>query len=160
MATELTITRLPRDFDRWNDLLVLIMRSFAYMDGVIDPPSSAHRLTPSNLRDKAKDEVCFIATLDERLVGCIFAAERSDAFYVGKLAVDDSARGLGIGRALMLAAERHAIAEGKPVLELQTRIELAANHATFAKMGFIEFERTAHDGFDRPTSITFRKTLR
>ncbi|MDH4986393.1 GNAT family N-acetyltransferase [Aminobacter anthyllidis] len=159
MAAQVTTTRLPQDFEHWDDLLDLIMRCFAYMDGVIDPPSSAHRLTPANLRDKAKDEVCFIATLEGRLVGCIFAAERSDAFYVGKLAVDDSARGLGIGRALMLAAERHAIAQGKPVLELQTRIELATNHATFARMGFVEFERTAHDGFDRPTSITFRKTL-
>ncbi len=159
MTTELTITRLPPDFERWDDLLNLIMRCFAYMDGVIDPPPSAHRLTPSNLREKAKDEVCFIATLEGRLVGCIFAAERSNAFYVGKLAVDDRARGMGIGRALMQAAGRHAVEQGKPVLELQTRIELAANHATFARMGFTEFERTAHDGFDRPTSITFRKTL-
>ena len=157
--TEVTITRLPQDFDRWDELLELIMRSFAYMDGVIDPPSSAYRLTQANLREKAKDEVCFIAILDGLLVGCIFMAERIDVFYVGKLAVDDSVRGAGIGRALMLAAERHAIDQGKPVLELQTRIELAANHATFAKLGFAEFERTAHEGFDRPTSITFRKTL-
>jgi GNAT superfamily N-acetyltransferase len=160
MTTEVTITRLPEDFDRWAELLDLIMRSFAYMDGVIDPPSSAHRLTPANLRDKARDEICFTAMLEGRLVGCIFAAERGEVFYVGKLAVDDSARGAGIGRALMLAAERYAIEQGKPVLELQTRIELAANHTTFARMGFVEFERTAHEGFDRPTSITFRKMLR
>ncbi|AMS38948.1 GNAT family N-acetyltransferase [Aminobacter sp. NyZ550] len=160
MAGKADIARLTQAFDRWDELLGLIMRAFAYMDGVIDPPSSAHRLTAASLRDKAGDEVGFIATLDGRLVGCIFAAERDDVIYVGKLAVDDSARGLGIGRALMLAAERHAAERGKPVLELQTRIELAANHATFAKMGFVEFERTAHDGFDRPTSITFRKTLR
>lgn len=160
MAGKADIARLTQAFDSWDELLGLIMRAFAYMDGVIDPPSSAHRLTAASLRDKAGDEAGFIATLDGRLVGCIFAAERDDVIYVGKLAVDDSARGLGIGRALMLAAERHAAERGKPVLELQTRIELAANHATFAKMGFVEFERTAHDGFDRPTSITFRKTLR
>lgn len=159
MTTDLTIARLPQNFDRWDELLDLIMRSFAYMDGVIDPPSSAHRLSQANLLEKAKDEICFIATLEGRLVGCIFAAERTDVFYVGKLAVDDSVRGAGIGRALMLAAERHAIDQGKPFLELQTRIELTTNHATFARMGFVEFERTAHDGFDRPTSITFRKAL-
>lgn len=159
MNPDLTIARLPQDFDRWDELLDLIMRSFAYMDGVIDPPSSAHRLSQGNLREKTKDEVCFIATLEGRLVGCIFAAQRTNVFYVGKLAVDDSVRGAGIGRELMLAAERHAIHQGKPILELQTRIELTANHATFARMGFVEFERTAHDGFDRPTSITFRKAL-
>lgn len=157
--TGLIVTRLPEDFSAWAELHDLIMRSFAYMDGVIDPPSSAHRLTPANLRDKARNEICFIATLDGRLAGCIFAAERADAFYVGKLAVDDSARGMGIGRALMQAAEHHAVAQGKPTLELQTRIELEANHATFGRMGFVEFERTAHEGYDRPTSITYRKTL-
>ncbi|GAA2870127.1 GNAT superfamily N-acetyltransferase [Aminobacter niigataensis] len=157
--TGLIVTRLPEDFSAWAELHDLIMRSFAYMDGVIDPPSSAHRLTPANLRDKARNEICFIATLDGRLAGCIFAAERADAFYVGKLAVDDSARGMGIGRALMQAAEHHAVAQGKPTLELQTRIELEANHATFERMGFVEFERTAHEGYGRPTSITYRKTL-
>ncbi|AWC20565.1 putative acetyltransferase [Aminobacter sp. MSH1] len=157
--TGLIVTRLPEDFSAWAELHDLIMRSFAYMDGVIDPPSSAHRLTPANLRDKARNEICFIATLDGRLAGCIFAAERADAFYVGKLAVDDSARGMGIGRELMQAAEHHAVAQGKPTLELQTRIELEANHATFGRMGFVEFERTAHEGYDRPTSITYRKRL-
>ncbi|KQU64315.1 acetyltransferase [Aminobacter sp. DSM 101952] len=156
---ELTVTRLPEGFSAWDELFELIMRSFAYMDGVIDPPSSAHRLTPASLRDKARVETCFVATLDGRLAGCIFAAERTDAFYVGKLAVDDGARGTGIGRALMQAAERHAIAQAKPTLELQTRIELEANHATFERMGFVEVKRTAHDGYDRATSITYRKAL-
>ena len=48
---------------------------------------------------------------------------------------------------------------GKPALELQTRIELTGNHAAFRRMGFVETARTAHPGFDRPTSITFRKRL-
>lgn len=153
------ISRLPDDFSRWDELLGLIMRCFAYMDGIIDPPSSAHRLTPALLCDKARAETCFIASRDGDLVGCIFAAERQDALYVGKLAVDERLRGHGIGRALMQAAEHHARACGKPALELQTRIELPANHATFARMGFVEVARTAHEGFDRPTSITFRKAL-
>lgn len=156
---DLTIARLPEDFERWDALLALIMRCFAYMDGVIDPPSSAHRLTAEGLRQKAGMETGFIATLDGRLVGCIFAGERDDVVYVGKLAVDETMRGLGVARKLMQAAERFAIECGKPVLELQSRIELLANHATFARLGFVEVERTAHEGFHRPTSITFRKAL-
>lgn len=31
------IAKIGDDFDRWQDLLALIMTSFAYMDGVIDP---------------------------------------------------------------------------------------------------------------------------
>ena len=60
---------------------------------------------------------------------------------------------------LMQAAEQLARQRGKRALELQTRIELVANHATFARMGFVEVARTAHEGFDRPTSITYRKAL-
>lgn len=156
---DVTISRLPEDFSRWDELLELVMRAFAYMDGVIDPPSSAHKLTSEGLRQKAKDETCFIAMADSRLAGCIFAAERGDVLYVGKLAVNQASRGLGIGRMLMQAVERHALEIGKPVLELQTRIELVANHATFARLGFVEFERTAHEGYDRPTSLTLRKRL-
>lgn len=154
------VSRLPDDFCLWDELLELIMRSFAYMDGVIDPPSSAHKLSPGGLRLKAREETCFVATADDgRLAGCIFAAERPDALYVGKLAVDESMRGHGIGRALMQAAERHALKCGKSALELQTRIELLANQATFARMGFVEVARTAHEGYDRTTSITFRKVV-
>ena len=48
---------------------------------------------------------------------------------------------------------------GKPMLELQTRIELTANQAAFRKLGFHETARTAHAGYDRPTSVTMRKVL-
>jgi len=153
------IERLPDGFDRWGELLGLIRESFAYMDGVIDPPSSAHRLTLDSLKAKARAETCFLAWRGEELAGCIFAAERSDHFYVGKLAVASNMQGFGIGRALMQTAEGLARAHGKPVLELQARIELTANHAAFARLGFRETERTAHDGYDQPTSLTMRKVL-
>jgi hypothetical protein len=43
-------------------------------------------------------------------------------------------------------------------VELQTRIELVENHAIFAALGFVETARTAHKGYDRPTTLTFRKS--
>lgn len=153
------VEHLPDGFDRWQDLLGLIRRSFAYMDGVIDPPSSANGLTLENLKAKAETETCFVAWRGGELAGCIFAAERSDHFYVGKFAVASNMQGFGIGRALMQAAEDLARALGKPVLELQARIELTGNHASFARLGFRETERTAHAGYDRPTSLTMRKVL-
>ncbi|TIX14256.1 MAG: GNAT family N-acetyltransferase, partial [Mesorhizobium sp.] len=39
------------------------------------------------------------------------------------------------------------------------RIELDGNHRAFVRLGFDETERTAHEGYDRPTSITMRKVL-
>ncbi|MDH6230985.1 GNAT superfamily N-acetyltransferase [Mesorhizobium soli] len=153
------IARLPADFDRWNELLALILDAFAYMNGIIDPPSSAHQLTPENLAAKADSETVFLATAGEELLGCVFAAEKLNHFYVGKLAVAPAAQGAGIGKHLLGAVEQFARESGKPILELQTRIELTGNQMAFGKLGFVETSRTAHEGFDRPTSITMRKML-
>lgn len=158
--TGVFITQLAPGFDRWDELLGLIMRAFAPMDGVIDPPSSAHLLSVESLRDKAGRETVFLALQDGRIDGCIFALERTAHFYVGKLAVDPEFQGRGIGRQLMQAVEDFARSRNKPAIELQTRIELTANHATFARLGFRETARTAHQGYDRPTSITMRKELK
>lgn len=153
------ISRLDAGFECWDELLQLILRSFASMDGVIDPPSSAHRLTVGSLREKAGVETGFIATVDGRLVGCVFARERETDFYVGKLAVDPGLQGQGIGKRLMQAVEALARERGKPALELEARIELTGNHAAFARLGFRETARTAHPGYARATSITMRKLI-
>lgn len=157
--TALRIRPIRSDFDRWEDLLQLILESFAYMDGVIDPPSSAHHLTADNLRSKAEDEAGFAALLGDELTGCVFIKEQDDHFYLGKLAVASGFEGRGIGRKLMEEAERAAVARGKPVMELQTRIELTRNHAVFEKLGYRKVAETAHTGFTRTTSITMRKEI-
>ncbi|WP_353643399.1 GNAT family N-acetyltransferase [Mesorhizobium sp. WSM2239] len=159
-APTVLIERLPAGFDRWEEVLSLINRSFAYMDGVIDPPSSARRLTVEGLRRKAQEEAGFLATCDGRIVGCVFVVEREHDCYIGKLAVEPELQGQGIGKKLVEATEEFAAAIGRTALELQTRIELTANHAAFARLGFRETTRTAHEGFHRPTSITMRKVLR
>ena len=155
----ISIVGLAADFDRWDDLLALIRRAFAYMDGAIDPPSSARLLTAEALGEKAKRETAFLAIENDRIVGCIFALERVRDFYVGKLAVEPRLQGQGIGTRLMRAVEDLARERGMDAIELQTRVELIANHAAFARLGFRETERTAHEGYDRPTSITMRKVL-
>lgn len=158
-SVSISMVRLAADFGRWDDLLALIGRAFAYMDGVIDPPSSAHLLTANGLAEKAKREAGFLAIESDRMVGCVFALERARDFYVGKLAVEPGRQGQGIGTRLMRAVEDLARERGKNAIELQTRIELTANHAAFARLGFRETERTAHAGYDRPTSITMCKVL-
>jgi hypothetical protein len=42
---------------------------------------------------------------------------------------------------------------------LGVRIALPENQRLFAALGYVETERTAHPGFDVPTSITMRKVL-
>jgi predicted GNAT superfamily acetyltransferase len=92
-------------------------------------------------------------------VACVFLTPRPQALYVGKLAVAATERGRGHARALVTLAEARARSLGLPMLELQTRVELTENHATFRALGFVETGRTAHAGYDRPTSITFRRPV-
>ncbi|PST26882.1 N-acetyltransferase [Mesorhizobium plurifarium] len=152
--------RIDESFDRYEELLSLIRASFAYMDGRIDPPSSAHWLTAASLSRKARDEIAFAAVAGREILGCIFCRPEAECLYIGKLAVAPDFQRKGIGRMLMAAAEETARNLGLPALRLQTRVELAGNKATFAAWGFAETARTAHPGFTRPTSIEMRKVLR
>src|SRR5690606_38594007 len=149
-ANQAELRRIPADFEQTAELLAMIRCAFAYMDGRIDPPSSIHRLTETALQHKCAAEIGILASVDGRIAGCVFIAERDDHFYLGKLAVDPEFQGRGIGGRLVAEAERIAGECGKPIIELQTRVELEANHAAFARMGFSEVGRTAHDGYLQP----------
>jgi ribosomal protein S18 acetylase RimI-like enzyme len=92
-------------------------------------------------------------------VACVFLTPQPGALYVGKLAVAASHRGQGLARRLIDLAEARARVLRLPVLELQTRVELVENQAAFRAMGFEEVGRTAHPGYDRPTSITYRRPV-
>lgn len=145
-------------FADWAGLLALIRAAFAGMEGRIDPPSSLTRMDAEALAAKAEAETLLLAWEEGRLAGCLFA-ERREVLYVGKMAVAPGLQGRGIGRALMAAAEGLAREAGLPALELQTRVELTDNHRAFGRMGFARVGETAHPGFSRPTSLTFRKAV-
>lgn len=147
----MTPTRATADFDA---ILALIRQAFAHMEGRINPPSSLHTLTAEAL---AQQEVWVIGAPP---VACAVFTPKPDTLYIGKLAVAPDMQRRGLARALIGAAEARARALHLPALELQTRVELTENHATFRAMGFVQTAATAHEGFDRPTSLTFRKTLR
>lgn len=153
------IAKLSPEFDDWAGLLGLIGRAYAPMDGVIDPPSSRHQLTPRLLEERAGREQVFVAQDKGRIVGCVFLDDRGDHFYLGKLAVEPELHGRGIARAMFATAEAHAIEQGKPIIELQVRIELSGNQALFGRFGYREICRTSHPGYTRVTSITLRKQL-
>ncbi|MDH4413762.1 MAG: GNAT family N-acetyltransferase [Rhizobium sp.] len=154
-----SIRRIDESFSRYEELLALIMGSFAYMDGVIDPPSSAHRLTVVSLKDKARDEIGLIAEIDGRLLGCAFLRAEPDFLYVGKLAVSPEAQGSGIGSRFLAEAEAIARDLRKRALRLETRIELTGNHRRFGAWGFIRTAEKSHAGYDRPTFVEMQKHL-
>lgn len=143
-------------FKDWQTLLELIQSSFAYMEEHIDPPSSMHKLTKENLATKSEVETLIYIRDNNDLIGCAFANPLQDCLYVGKVAVRDGYQGQGIGQKLMSAAKKLGQDMGYSELELQSRVELVENHRFFEKLGFYKSGETAHEGYDRPTSITMR----
>jgi ribosomal protein S18 acetylase RimI-like enzyme len=141
----------------WAALLTLIRTSFAGMEGRIDPPSSMHDLTPDSIEAHATNaEVWAIGTPP---MACVFLTPKPDALYIGKLSVAENHRRQGHARALIDLADARARALHLPFLELQTRVELTENQRTFTALGFLETGRTAHAGYPRPTSITYRRAV-
>jgi GNAT superfamily N-acetyltransferase len=155
----MTPHRLTPAYPHWPAVLRLILDAFAFMEGRIDPPSSAQRLTVAEMVAQAETGAVWIIEDSATPVACLFARPKADALYIGKLAVAATHRGRGLARRLIAAAETEARSRNLARLELETRIELTENHATFARLGFAKTGHTAHPGFDRPTSITMSRAL-
>lgn len=137
-------------------MLSLIRTAFAGMEGRIDPPSSANRLTTDDLRAAAEAGEVWAVEANDRPVGAMVLTFRQDSLYLGKLAVDAAWRRQGFARALVRVAARRAKERSLPAVELQTRVELTENHRAFQAMGFIRTGESAHPGFDRPTTVHYR----
>lgn len=150
--------RLAKDDDP-APVLSLIRGAFACMYGRIDPPSSMHRLGPDEIIHQTQTGEVWVIGPGQSPTACVFLTSKPQALYVGKLAVTQAARGQGLARRLIGLAENRARVWALPVLELQTRVELTENQATFERLGFTRTGATAHDGYDRPTSYTYRKPI-
>ncbi|MEO3476437.1 GNAT family N-acetyltransferase [Phaeobacter sp. CAU 1743] len=154
---QLTPERLTASDARLEVVLDLIRRSFAFMEGRIDPPSSMRRLTVEALQEQCRrGEIWILGTPP---LACVFLTPKPDCLYLGKLAVEESSRGAGLARILVDHAAQRARELGLPAVELQTRVELEENHQAFSRLGFVQVSATAHSGYDRPTSLTFRRPV-
>ena len=141
----------------WIAILRLIQSEFAAMHGRIDPPSSMHALTTEAIAQQARTGEVWV--IGNPPVACVFLTPKPHALYLGKLAVAGSQRGMGLARKLVDTAASRARDLRLPALELQTRVELAENHAAFRAMGFQEIGRSSHPGFDRITTLTFQRAV-
>jgi ribosomal protein S18 acetylase RimI-like enzyme len=74
---------------------------------------------------------------------------RDDHLYVENIAVDPSAQGRGIGRALMEFAELEAARRGLRRMALVTHEAMTENQAIYARLGYVEIERRSEDGYRR-----------
>ena len=160
MQSALMTPRRATDPALWPPMLALLREAFAFMEGRIDPPSSLRDLTAEVLSAQAlAGEIWIIDGADAGIAACIVLTPKPEGLYLGKLAVAGAHRGQGLARRLVDVAEARAREMGLAALELQTRVELVENQAAFRAMGFVEVGRTAHAGYERPTSITYRRLV-
>ena len=90
-------------------------------------------------RKLAHSPALFLVGEDEgEVVGSVMAGYDGHRGWVNYLAVHPSARGRGLGRALMDAAEERLLAQGCPKINLQVRAE---NEAACAFYGAVGYER-------------------
>ncbi|MEL6233234.1 MAG: GNAT family N-acetyltransferase [Pseudomonadota bacterium] len=158
--------------EAWGEIRALVTQAFAFMEGRIDPPSSIHRWIDASCAAAASQGTCFLAegpalpaegpaspAEGPVLIGCLFAKPDGSALHLSKIAVAEAARRRGVAHALIAAAEREAQRRGLTALTLQSRVELTETHAAFAALGFSVVGRTAHPGYDTPTSLTLSKPI-
>ena len=141
----------------WPHLRDLIARAFAGMDGRIDPPSSQHHLSATDIALQATTGEVWVIGVPA--VACMFLTPKPQALYLSKLAVDPAVQRMGYAGRLIAVAETRAHDLRLPALEMWTRIELTENHATFRALGFVQTGTSTHAGFDRPTTLIFQKRL-
>lgn len=87
----------------------------------------------------AKGGVIFMAELDGRVVGtCSLLREDDGSYELAKMAVDESARGRGVGRALAEAVIERARGMGITRLELYTNSILVPAVQLYRSLGFVD----------------------
>jgi ribosomal protein S18 acetylase RimI-like enzyme len=81
-----------------------------------------------------------IAEMEGRLVGnlILLLPSRWRTSRIYSVVVDPAARGLGVGRALVLAAEQCAQDAKRDSLFLEVRVDNAAARAMYEKLGYVQ----------------------
>jgi predicted N-acetyltransferase YhbS len=126
----------------------------------LDPPSGAGRESLATVIEALSAGGGAIAELEGRPVGCLrWRIDENGDFRVGRLAVRPDLQRCGIGRALMLWAEREARKRGFDGIVVGVRIPLVGNLAFYRSLGYEVTGEHSHDGYDRPTWLALRKRL-
>lgn len=141
-------------------IVALIQRAFGQYRGKLRPESGALQETPETIRAAMKADTILLAERAGRVLGCVSVRRKDGHGYAGRLAVEPMERGIGVGRALMAAAEAEARRMGMDRLRIDVRLKLTENRAFFRALGFAEGAERCHPGFRDPTYVEMEKTLK
>ena len=103
-----------------------------------------------------KTQQVFIAQVFGKFAGVLVLMDTADGFLLDNVAVLPSYKGQGVGKCLLIHAEQQAKLLGRRSIYLYTNEKMVANINLYAKVGYVEFERRAEQGFAR---VFMRKIL-
>jgi len=141
------------------EVLRLTLAAFAE-HASIDPPSGGASEALYQVLADIRAGGAALALLDGAAVGCLrWRATPRGEFQVRRVAVEPSLQGRGIGRALMVWAEREAAERGCSAVTLGVRVALPGNRAFYARLGYEVTGEHRHAGYRRPTWLSMRKRV-
>ncbi len=140
-------------------IVALIQAAFKEYDGVIDPPSGAHKENVERIREKLNTEHAVLALLGDQIVACVFYRDQGDYMYFGRLAVLPAYRGRGIAGMLIGHVEARACDLGLPSVQLAVRLALPHLRARYERLGYRVIEERRHAGYAEPTYVVMEKLL-
>lgn len=140
-------------------IVTLIQRAFAQYRDRLVPASAALLETRESIAALMARGRVLLAKVNGMAVGCVALEDKGDHVYVGRLAVEPSARGRKLGLALMDAAETEARLMGGQRLRVDCRLSLTENRSFFGALGFVEGAHRCHAGFAEPTYVELEKIL-
>ena len=140
-------------------IVALIHAAFKEYDGVIDPPSGAHKESAEKIREKLATEQAVLALLDDQIVACVFYRDEGDYMYFGRLAVLPAYRKRGISAALISYVEARARELGLPSVRLGVRVALPHLRARYERMGYRAIEEHRHAGYAVTTYLVMEKLI-
>ena len=137
-----------------------IAAAFEEYRGRLEPESGAFRETAEAIAEElVRDSGAIVAERNGQMLGCVMVKLLEGDLYFGRLSVLPAARGQGIARRLVEAVEDEARRRELLGVRLGVRVVLTENQQLFTSLGYVEYSREAHEGFDYPTSIKDRKSV-
>jgi len=114
----------------------IMLAAFAEYRGVLDPPSSAHAETVTDVVHALAAGGGALAWLGAEAVGSARYGRQPDHLYIGRIPVLPAYRGRGIGGALVTFLEGQARILGFSEVRLETRTILRRNLALYERLGY------------------------
>ena len=147
---------VARELPRQDEVLALLGAARALSQSLY-PPESIHQLDITRL--ELPSVRFFVARIDGLAVGCgAFKMEAPPAAELKSMFVADTARGQGVGAAILRTVEAAAAEAGATIMQLETGLYHEAAQRMYARAGYTR-RGPYGDYRDDPLSVFMQKSL-